>query len=150
MYGVIYDYASVTSVYIVHVQNTTVVGLHGSASGVGHDWPRVVGQPGRGDEKSEREKREQNCPVGLHGGQWTNLRLALVYYIKTRSAPRLSASVSNDASQYNINVYHKLWYYYYYYYSNGLTVKNSITPILMSRVDDGQRGRYFIRDRSLH
>jgi len=40
-----YDYALGTSVYIVHVQNATVVLLHGSAGGVGHDGPRVVGQP---------------------------------------------------------------------------------------------------------
>jgi len=51
------------------VQNTAVVVLHGSAGGVGHDGPRVVGQPGRDDEKSEREKSAQNCPVGLHGGE---------------------------------------------------------------------------------
>jgi len=50
------------------VQNTiTVVLLHGSSGGVVRDRPRVVGQPGYDDEKSERGKSPQNLPGGLHG-----------------------------------------------------------------------------------
>lgn len=59
----------VTSVYFVHEQHETGVGLHGSTGGIGRDEPRIVSRPGRDYKKSECEKSLQNHPVRLHDGE---------------------------------------------------------------------------------